>query len=192
MSGEELPLGREKSREPPLRGPEVALLSVDLRSLRRTAGPPPSPLPENTTNQDLAAMEINLKKDLKFQTFQEQFRSNELIHTYNALQRQKELNEQKPVNIPEFIVVNQARTYHEYFPKVLDHVIGVMERYETLRATIPSVPEEIRMKEGQARVYIQALERAVRERVQFANVLLIDDQLAKHAIREGRDTQDAM
>jgi hypothetical protein len=171
---------------------EVIPFSEDLRGLRRSLGDPLDPIPQNSTDEELGEMEMVLKKDLRFQTFHEQFRSNELIHTYNALQRQKELEAGQRVNMSEFIVVNQARTYHEYFPIALEHVVSLMEEYEQVRASIPSVPEGIRQKEGQARLYIQALERAVQERVNFANVLLIDNLLGRHFFAEGRETQNAM
>lgn len=162
---------------------EVTPISGELRSLSEVIGDPPEPLPDSLTEQKLTELELENVRDHKFQTFNEQFRTNEVVYRRGSLQRQAEFEDpekRRKMNTPEFVVVNQAATYHEYYARVMNQVHDVLRRYERERAAAPNVSRTLEVQEGAARLYIRALDLALRERLAFANVLLIDGHLSQH------------
>jgi hypothetical protein len=176
------PEARERERTP--------LFADDLKHLDGTAGAPQPRIPEPITQEKLDRMERELTQDNRFDSFSEQFRANELLYRSNALQRQAELDDpqkRQKVNREEFAVVNEAVTYYEYFPRVVQNVSQILRAYESIRSDprLPPLPATLRQGEGEASLYLKALEGALAERVAYANVLLIDGKLSKHGGDEG-------
>ncbi|OGJ62669.1 hypothetical protein A3C37_02765 [Candidatus Peribacteria bacterium RIFCSPHIGHO2_02_FULL_53_20] len=162
---------------------EATPFSPELRSLGRIVGEPPKPLPESPSTEELTQLESENVSDHAFSTFNEQYRNNAVLYLRGSLDRTAALRDEKrkdSVNVPEFVVVNQVSAYHEYFANAVNHTVSLMQRYEQLRAQTPIVTPEIEKGEGVARLYIASLDRSIRERVAFANVLLIDGHLAQH------------
>lgn len=154
-----------------------------LDGLQKTAGVEQTPLPENPTEQDLNVAERALTGDTFFESFSEQFRSNEIMHRRNAMQREDQLHnapEITPALKTELITVNEAITYHEYFPMIVRDTTDIMRRYATVRATMQSIPNQFRIGEEQADLYLAALNAALQERIAYANTLLADGKLARN------------
>ena len=159
------------------------LFSDVLKKLDATLGTEQPPIPNEPSQQQLEEMEGALTRDNHFETFSEQFRANELMNRRNTLQREAELQDPTKanrVNRPEYVVVGQASTFYEYFPKVVRQVSTTLHEYEALRATLPSVSDTFIRQEQQAALYLSALEQALHERVAYANMLLIDGKLQRH------------
>ncbi len=155
-----------------------------LDSLQQSAGPMQSTLPEAPSERELNDAERALTGDNIVETFSETFRVNEIQQRRHALQRTAKLEDPRTageVNRIELITINQAITYYQYFPSIVHNTIDILRRYEALRASTPVVSLLLQQGEQQARLYLIELDRALRERTAFANVLLIDAKLSKHA-----------
>lgn len=159
-------------------------------------GPELEPVPEDVSENELIEMQSKNIRDNSFENFNEQFRNNELIYRRASLQRVARFSSEdtpSEESTNELIVANQAATYHEYFQSTVNHVLGVLLDYEAMRKDIHSVPFSLQKDERKMEVYIDALQGALSERVAFANVLLLDAQIAqstgnaKVAIQKKRD-----
>lgn len=152
-----------------------------LSELQRIGGPRQPDVPENPTQQQLLDGERQLTDDTYVETFSEQFRVNELQSRRNALQREAAMRDPKQaasVDRAELITVDQSVTYHEYFPDIVRDTIEIMQRYASLRRTMNGMPVGLQIKEEQAKLYLEELNKALRERVAFANVLLAARRIA--------------
>jgi len=159
------------------------VFSNALDSLQKAAGSVQPDLPEEPSEAQLIEAERALTGDNIVETFSETFRVNELQQRRHALQHTARLEDPRTageVNRMELITINQAIAYHEYFPEIVHDTIDVLRRYEALRASTPQVSLALQQGEQQARFYLTELNRALRERTAFANILLIDDRLGKH------------
>lgn len=160
-----------------------------LESLRSAIGPVPGPLPERYSTQELDNAERELTGDSRHDGFVEQFRANEIMHRRRALEQQAAAeNGGSAVPQEELITTRQAITYHEYLPGIVQDIERTLQRYQAVRASLPSVPPSLQQQELQASIYLNALSSALRERTSFGNVLLADGKLARHA----GDTQQLM
>jgi len=151
-----------------------------LNRLDGAMGPAPADLPAKPTEADLDAAERKITSDSVFRGFNEQFRSNEIIYRRRALEQRAQM-EKDPKSVPlnELVTTNQAITYHEYFPAIIRDIQDTMRRYSVLRSSIQSVPTSLQLQELQGTMYMDALSRALRERVVFANVVLAEGKAAK-------------
>lgn len=182
MAGPEKPsAGSEKTEGSPESKEHV--LGNSLDGLAKIAGPVQPPLPQRPSQKDLEEEERKLTSDNVVESFSEQFRVGEIQHRRNALQREGTIRISKNPSEDdrkELIIVNQAATYHEYFPAIVHDTVDLMRRYEQARAQSPVVPPELVKGEAQSKLYLKELTSALRERVAFANVLLIDNKLARN------------
>lgn len=168
----------ERSSEP--------LFSAELRDTRKCVGAPLKDIPDRTSQAQLETMRDDMEKS-PYETFEQLCRSNELRERQRELGlvgsvREKAAAGQKPTDRErgDLVFVDQALTYHEYFGRIAGEVMEVMSKYEALRASTPDIPIQLRNGEQYAKLYLQAFNGAVRERVAYANVLRIDDLLRKN------------
>ncbi|MDD4287341.1 MAG: hypothetical protein PHN33_03250 [Candidatus Peribacteraceae bacterium] len=180
MPAEKPSVGVAESGE---RGP---LFGGELDALEKTLGPRVKPLPAEITERWIEQELKDIVKDQRVDTYNEQTRYNELLYRRAALQRLKDLQQEKndgkpldTVKLQELIVADQAVAYHEYFREAQDHVLSVLRMYEKLRAGVSVVPQGILQKEADTERYVGALQEATQERVAFSNVLLLDQQIAE-------------
>lgn len=151
-----------------------------LNHLDEAMGPVPGDLPAQPSEADLDEAERKITADSTFQGFNEQFRANEIIYRRKALEQRGQLAKEKgSVPLEELATTNQAITYHEYFPAIVRDIQDTMRRYQVLRASVPSVPQSLALQELQGQLYMDALSKALRERVVFANVLLAEGKAAR-------------
>jgi len=188
MSPIEIPSAAPESNELPF--------SDNLARLQKVVGPEQKPLPDEMDEKTLIELQSKNIRDNSFENFNEQFRNNELIYRRAALQRGARFaNEKDPSeeSTNELIAANQAAVYHEYFQSTVNHVLGVLLDYEAMRKDIHIIPPSLQKEERKMEVYIDALQGALSERVAFANVLLLDAQIAqstgnaKVALQKKRD-----
>ncbi|MEK7218894.1 MAG: hypothetical protein AAB728_05525, partial [Patescibacteria group bacterium] len=165
-------------------GRNVTAFSDKLAQVRDILGPgqeaSPVPYSEAGIDKELEA----IVSDNTFESFSEQCRQSELRYRRGALERQallRDPHQSATVDMTEFVTVNQAVTYHEYLPMVVREVVAVMGRYEALRESVGTVPLEFEQGERQAKLYFTALNAAMRERVAFARILLVEGRLAEGA-----------
>jgi hypothetical protein len=170
--------------------------SNNLDRLQIVVGPLQKPIPKDVTEADLIELQEKNIRDNAFENFNEQFRNNELIYRRAALQREARFSSEDEPSVEstnELIVANQAATYHEYFQSTVNHVLGVLRDYEAMRKDTPVIPLSLQKDEAKMEIYIDALRIALSERVSFANVLLLDGQIAqstgntKIALKKRRD-----
>lgn len=155
----------------------------ELDALRKTAGPAQPAFPEKPTEAELNEAERSLTGDNIVETFSETYRVNEIQMRRNALQRAALLADPakaEKVDRAELVTVNQAATYYEYVPSIVQDTMDIMRRYEALRASTPLVSPRLQAAEKQAELYLSELNKALAERTAFSNVLLIDAKLSKH------------
>ncbi len=139
-------------------------------------------LPTHLSEPELEAIERKLVRDGEHDSLNELFRNNEIIFTRKALQYQADLERpgsRKRLDAAEYIVANQAITFHEYLPRVLAHVKDTMSEYERLAGELDVLPPAIHAQEKPAAQYIAELERLVRERVSIGNAILREKNAAK-------------
>lgn len=180
MSAEKPSVGAAESKE------GGHLFGGKLDALEKTLGPRVKPLPAEITEQWIEQELKEIVKDQRIDTYNEQTRYNELLYRRAALQRLKDLqqekNDSKPldtVRLQELIVADQAVAYHEYFRDAQDHVVSVLRMYGKMRAEASVVPQEILHKEADTERYVGALQEATQERVTFSNILLLDQHIAE-------------
>ncbi|MCF7844496.1 MAG: hypothetical protein K9M03_01555 [Kiritimatiellales bacterium] len=164
--------------------------SDELDDLQKIVGPNMGPLPEKITEKGLQDLEKKNVSDNGFESFNEQYRNNELIYRRAALQRESAIREKisqgnKPSEkeLQELVVANQAGAYYEYFQKTVNHVVGVLKSYEILRKSLPQASLALQQEELKIEAYVSALSDAMEERVAFANVLLLDARIAEDPTR---------
>ncbi|MDD4628956.1 MAG: hypothetical protein PHE68_06265, partial [Candidatus Peribacteraceae bacterium] len=156
-----------------------------LHSFGETLGPEVEKLPAELTNKWIEDQLKDIEKDHRVDTYNEQTRHNELLYRQAALQRLKDLQDEKnnkkidPTKLKELIVADQAVAYHEYFREAQNNVLSVLRRYETLRKNVPAVPQKILAMEADTARYISVLDEATKERVAFSNILLLDQHIAQ-------------
>lgn len=158
--------------------------SKQLQDAKRAFGVMPAPPDEEPSEADLDQAERMLTGDNIYEGFGELFRSNQIIHKRNALQRTAELQDPAKtdrVDPAELVVVNQVQTYHEYFIEVVEQQLDILSRYEKLRASAPDISPELQTQEQYVKQYMAEMTRVLDERVEFGNVMLIDSKLATHA-----------
>lgn len=149
-----------------------------LRGLDDAMGPASADLPARPGTADLEAAERAITSDGSFGGLNEQFRSNELIHRRRSLELRAQV-ENGGGSLDELAVANQAVAYHEYIPGIIRDIQDTMRRYAVLRRSADTLPPSLRLQELQASIYMDALSKASRERVAFANVLLAEGKMAK-------------
>ena len=156
--------------------------TVELSRLQEVVGPAKEPLPEQVSEKDLRKMEIAILEDSSYESFNELFRRNELLYRRSALQRLAVFEQTKDPSeesTTELVVANKAAVYHKYFQRTINHMLGVLREYESLRLVTPHVPESIIRDEQKMKLYIAELQSTLRERIAFANVLMINAQIAQ-------------
>ena len=156
--------------------------SDNLDLLQKVVGPEQKPLPDKLDEKALIELQSSNIRDNGFENFNEQFRNNELIYRRAALQREARFTSEKnpsEESTNELIVANQAATYHEYFQSTVNHVLGVLRDYEAMRKDMPNIPASLQKDERKMEIYIDGLSSALSDRVAFANVLLLDAQIAQ-------------
>jgi len=186
MSPSEKPSQNHESTQ---RG-EVLPFSTELDLLQEVVGPPPEQLPDPLTEENLQDLERKNVTDNGFESFNEQYRNNELLYRRAALQREAAIHEKivkgeqpSAKELKELEVANQAGAYYEYFQKTVNHVVDVLRRYEVLRKSVPQVSLALRQEEQKIELYVTALSEAMEERIAFANVLLLDARIAEDPSR---------
>ena len=169
---------------------EALPFSAELDDLQELVGPRPEMLPEPLTEENLQGLERKNVTDNGFESFNEQYRNNELLYRRAALQREAAIQEKiekgeqpSAKELKELEVANQAGAYYEYFQKTVNHVVDVLRRYEVLRKSVPQVSLALRQEEQKIKLYVVALSEAMEERIAFANVLLLDARIAEDPSR---------
>lgn len=173
----------EQSNEQPTAMP----FTRELADLQKSVGSRFEDVPPMLSEEDIRKLEIELIGDSTYESFNELFRRNELLYRRAALQRLavfKENEEPSEESVQELVAANRAAVYHEYFQRTINHVTGILRQYESLRSVMPTVPESIVRDEQKMKAYIAELESAVSERTLFANILLVDAQIAQGGDKE--------
>ena len=177
--------------------PQNHSLFSEVESLGEILGDPYPSVPEDMTVDDIDKRLEEIMNDYTYETYQEQNESNALNFAVNRLQRLRQYREHgsqesSAAEERESVVVNQAVTYHEYFPDVVNHVYSIMTKYQARRATAPAeVVRGLAGQEMEARLYLAALNSALEERVAFANVLLMEGFLRLGKTPSGDDLSSA-
>ncbi|MFH1444640.1 MAG: hypothetical protein ABIG34_04630 [Candidatus Peregrinibacteria bacterium] len=155
-------------------------------ALHQALGPERT-LPEQVAQDDIdeRLMEFN-QSHVVYQDFAELSFYNELQMRRKALQLEADLQEAPDrMGIDrrlELIVANQAVTYHQYLPAAVRGLSELMQQCsEELQALISHLPlerrAELEQEQQQAIRFLHALKESVQERVHFANILSLDEQI---------------
>ncbi|ALM09933.1 MAG TPA: hypothetical protein DEB30_02705 [Candidatus Peribacter riflensis] len=195
-----------KSREA-LKGTPRAL-TVEAMALQQMLGAERT-LPEHLAQEDIDQRLAECTNGhVVYQDFAELALSNELKMRRKALQLEADLRDipirQDIDRHRELIIANQAVTYNQYLPATVRGVADLMQSCgEELQAIIPHLPPERRaeleQEQLQAIRYLHALKELVQQRVHFASILSLDEQIEelshmpaqKKRLQEYQKTRDA-
>ncbi len=183
----------EQSPERPREGvtPPPEALQGHTDALRRVYGIPqalPQSMDQNAMDAQLSAM----REDASYNDLAELVRYNQLVNRKNALQReaQAERPAGAPVNVPEFVVVNQGETFFEYYQSILSQTLKASDDYLVLRRTVSVVPPDVLADERQTEIFLQELKAAAERRLNFSNASLVSYLLTVQRDRRGVVMQD--
>ncbi|OIO55355.1 hypothetical protein AUJ46_01530 [Candidatus Peregrinibacteria bacterium CG1_02_54_53] len=183
-------------------------LAVEVMALHQALGPERT-LPEQVAQDDIDERLMGFNQNnIVYQDFAELSFYNELQMRRKALQLEADLHDvpmrQDIDRHRELIIANQAVTYNQYLPATVRGVADLMQLCgEELQAIIPHLPPERRaeleQEQLQAIRYLHALKELVQERVHFASILSLDEQIEelshmpaqKDRLQEFRKTRDA-
>ncbi len=165
--------------------PAERSLDAAISSLRKTVGDPPKPVPDTITTAENAKRRGELLKG-GFDDAGEVYEFGQLRLEQQRLQMQKELQEGKKIDVDALIAIGQGEAYHEYMPLLLQSLQQTLDEYQALRAKavegksdderlIPSAAlakEQVVRNDVTAEMFIEFLNMALKERVEFGNGML--------------------
>lgn len=164
-----------------------------VEALGRTLGPPPHPVPDTMSTAENAKRRDEILRG-GFDDSGEVYEYGVLRLEQQRQQMQKEASEGKPIDESALVVVSQSEAYHEYIPLLLHSLYGSMLEYKAMRHTVPAAALEhpdIARSEVLAQKTLAFLDMALRERKEFANVLLYAQALRYNVKLEGGPLTEA-
>ncbi len=191
------------------RGPEAAPgLDKAVDDLNTSIGPrrdmPTARLPGGReipgawSQEELAGGVTRNWNDLQYSDFGELQQTQVLRAEMKRVQMRKERDTAtaagQQFDNGEFIVSSQAAVYHRYIYEAVHQVSEAMTQYKTMRASVDrAVPADqlakLDIKNKFAQTYVEQLDKAMRERVAFANVTLMATAIVKNKDGNGRVVQ---
>lgn len=164
-------------------------LSTQLNRLWRALGTVQPPI-ENVNERQLDTMREQMQQRSVYTSYADLARENEIFWRIKAIQREAALVQERLTpaeqerNRRELVVANQAITYNQYVPAVIEQVCSFMDLYQQeFLELLPFLPEEqrelLRGQYRQAVEYLHVLKEAVNQRHTYASVLQIDRQIAE-------------
>ena len=179
MNGNTPESAKPQSERESMEQKEVPPFSDELKTLRKLIDAQP-PLEGSLSNDKLLELEKVIIEDHHYDSIPELFRRNEISLRRKSMKQEVALKKDfKESTKSELIVANQGTTYHDYFPQILHFLELNLSEYERLRADMSSIPEEMEEHDKQTELYLQALNKALTERLYFGNVLLADEHLGE-------------
>lgn len=162
-------------------------LSDSTDAVRKTLGPRPQPVPDTIDTKKNADRRGTILRG-GFDDAGEVYEFGMLRLEQQRSQMQKEMQEGKPVDPSELIAVSQGQAYHEYLPLLLHSLQDSMTEYRALRQTVPAAvlqKPDVARAEVVAQMTLSFLDEALKERVGFANVLVLEQALRHGHTLEG-------
>jgi hypothetical protein len=101
------------------------------------------------------------------------------VRVWNALKTAAPADKEKLMR--EYIVANQAATYHEYLPAVVEQTTDVLQQYQELKNLSQrlgiALPPAVQTMEKNSSAFTHALEQNLEHQVRFANASTIRQML---------------
>lgn len=180
----QLPEAPKQERKEALRLPEQPSFKPSLDELEKLVGKPLTELSEQMTEEELKEADFRCfdhpddphDDPYSCETYMEHNRHREINNRATAMQYATlDPDLRSPLPRQEFSAANQRATYHEYLPKALRQLIGILRSYESLRRGAPaSISEKFIQTDTQIEIFLQELSPLIRERVSFDNIQSID------------------
>jgi len=162
-------------------------LADSMDVLRATLGSRPQPVPDTINTEENADRRGTILRG-GFDDAGEVYEFGMLRLEQQRSQMQKEIRDGKPVDPTDLIAVSQGQTYHEYLPLLLHSLQDSMTEYRALRQTVPAAvlqKPDVARAEVVAQLTLSFLDAALKERVGFANVLVLEQALRHGYTLEG-------
>lgn len=167
-------------------------LSAQLNRLRRALGQT-NPI-ENVNERELQTMREQAQNQAVYTSYGDLARTNEIYWRIKAIQHEAALAKGEMTeadterNRRELIVANQAITYNQYVPAVIEQVHSFMDLYQQeFLELLPFLPEEqreqLREQYRQSVEYLHILKEAINQRHTYASVLELDRQIERITFR---------
>lgn len=140
------------------------------------------------TEEELKAQIVHSTFNYEHRTFSDLFRNNAAKNELRRLQLLKDRRD-APASFDdrELIVANQASTYHQYMPEVMRATVRSAQKYEEAAAHVPAeVRNQMGSMEGYTKTYLTELNKALDERLSFANAINIASHLKLRVDPNGR------
>lgn len=131
------------------------------------------------SEEELKAQLVHSLYDYQHRNFSDLFRNNAAKNELRRLQLLK-ARQENPAGFDdrELVVTQQASTYHQYFPEVLNATVRSTQKYEAAVVGVPAaVRAEMAPMEGYAKTYLGELNTALNERLLYANILTLADHI---------------
>lgn len=185
MAQPNVPRPAEVRPADPVETPKAALKQVELgladsvEAVRVTLGSAPKPVPDDIDTKENAARRAEILAG-GFDDVGEVYEFGMLRLEQQRSQMQKELKEGKAVDVGELVTVSQAEAYHEYLPMLLHALQESMNDYRALRQAVPDAvlrKPDVARGEVAAQMTLAILDEALKERVAFANAMLLAQSL---------------
>lgn len=174
----------------PEQAPETPPTSLEQRlDVLRTSVGQAAPVPDSLDSKQIDKRLDGMIEDGTYGDYQELNTYNVLVNRLTVIQRQADWNKNK-ANREEFMVANQAITYHEYLGDIVDRTISTSDSFAALKHTVGELPPDLLQQEKDLSVFLTELQTAIDRRMVFADAALVQYQLSKQQDVRGNVMKD--